>query len=431
MAKPLIIKNARIIDPASNSDSQGHLLVEDGKVTDIVEGAVPGQSPDAVVINAQGKVLAPGLVDMRVFSGEPGHEYRETLASASKAAAAGGVTSFVRMPDTLPVIDDGALVEYILRHAETTAQVNVLPAAAMTRGLEGVDITEFGLLAQAGAVCLTDGRKSVQSTALLRTAFSYAANYDLPIVHHVLDTALAGKGVMNAGLFATVLGLKGIPTEAETIPLERDLQLARMTKVRYHAAQISCARSIDIMARHKAENANVSCGASINNLTLNENDIGSYRTFFKLSPPLRDEDDRQAMIEGLKAGTIDVLHSDHDPQDVEVKRHPFAEAADGAVGLETMLAAALRLYHAEQIDLLTLLRAMTSRPAEILGLDSGRLTKGAAADMILLDLDYPWFVEENKLKSRSQNTPFEGAKFSGKVTHTFVGGREIYQHVEA
>lgn len=430
MNKPLIIKNARIIDPASNRDSQGNVLIESGIIADIAEGSLPGVPANAEVIDAKGLVLAPGLVDMRVFSGEPGHEYRETLASASKAAAAGGVTSFVRMPDTLPVIDDGALVEYILRHAETTADVRVLPAAAMTKGLEGIDITEFGLLAEAGAVCLTDGRKSVQSSALLRTAFTYAANFDLPVVHHVQDYSLTGRGVMNAGLFATVLGLPGIPTEAETIPLERDLQLARMTGVRYHAAQISCGRSVDIMTRHRQESSNVTCGASINNLTLNENDIGSYRTFFKLSPPLRNEDDRQALIAGLKSGAIDVIHSDHDPQDVEVKRHPFAEAADGAVGLETMLAAALRLHHSDQVDLITILRAMTARPAEILGLEAGRIAKGAKADLILLDIDYPWVVEESKLRSRSQNSPFEGARFSGKVLRTFLDGREIYRHSE-
>jgi len=431
MNKSLIVKNTRIIDPASSKDMLGNVLIEDGLFVDMAEGQLPGSPEHADIIDAEGLVMAPGLIDLRVFSGEPGHEYRETLASASDAAGAGGVTSFVRMPDTLPVTDDGALVDYILRRAEITSKVRVLPAAAMTKGLEGMDITEYGLLGEAGAVCLTDGRKSVQSAALLRTAFTYAANFSLPIVHHVQDYALTGKGVMNAGLYATALGLAGIPTEAETIPLERDLQLARLTDTRYHAAQISCGRSVNIMARHRHENDLVSCGASINHLTLNENDIGSYRTFFKLSPPLRAEEDRQAMIDGLKSGAIDVIHSDHDPQDAEVKRHPFAEAADGAVGLETMLAAALRLYHSSQVDLITLLRAMTQRPAEILGLETGRIARGRAADFILIDLDYPWVVEEQGLRSRSGNTPFENAKFSGKVMRTFVDGREIFRHCEA
>src|SRR6185437_13769058 len=298
-------------------------------------------------------LLAPGLIDMRVFTGEPGREYRETLASASAAAAAGGVTSFVLMPDTLPVIDDGALVDFLVRRGKATASVNVLPAAAITKGLRGEEITEFGLLKEAGAVCFADGRHSIQSSSLLRAAFSYAANFDMPVVHHVADRSLVGDGVMNEGHFATVLGLKGIPVEAETIPLARDLQLALLTGVRYHAAQISTANSVKLMAEARKLSRSVSCGVSINNLALNENDIGAYRTFFKLSPPLRSEDDRQAVIEGLRTGIIDVIHSDHDPQDSEVKRQPFAEASDGAIGLETLLAAALRLVHSGDVELIT------------------------------------------------------------------------------
>lgn len=430
MTRTLLIENARIIDPASDRDLKGALLVENGKIADITEGKAPGAPDGATRIDAKGQVLSPGLIDMRVFTGEPGHEYRETLASASDAAAAGGVTSFVCMPDTLPVIDDSALVDFIIRRAEATAKVNVLPSAAMTKGLDGKEIAEFGLLKEAGAVCFTDGRKSVNSTALLRAAFTYAANFDMPVINHLLDAGLGGDGVMNEGLMATGLGLKSIPREAETIPLERDLQLAALTGVRYHAAQISCAASADIVTRHRASNPNISCGVSINNLSLNENDIGSYRTFFKLSPPLRSEDDRQAMIAGLKSGAIDTIHSGHDPQDVETKRQPFAEAADGAIGLETLLAAALRLVHSGDIDLVTLLRAMTSRPADILGLETGRLTKGAPADLILLDLDYPWVVAEAEIKSRAHNTTFEGARFTGKVMRTYVAGNEIYTHQE-
>jgi dihydroorotase len=430
MSRPLLIENARIVDPASGTDQSGAVLVENGVISDIALGAPVGVPDGAEVINAMGLILSPGLIDMRVFTGEPGKEYRETLQSAGDAAAAGGVTSFVMMPDTSPVVDDGALVDFLIRRAKATSKVNVLPAGAITKGLNGQEITEFGLLQEAGAVCLTDGRNSIQSSALLRTVMSYAANYGMTVVHHLSDLSLTGDGVMNEGLFATILGLKGIPREAETIPLARDLQLAALTGTRYHAAQISCAASVELMAAAKTRNASVTAGVSINNLALNENDIGRYRSFFKLSTPLRHEDDRQVVIEGLRNGTIDTIHSDHDPQDSEVKRQPFAEASDGAIGLETLLAAALRLVHSGDVDLLTVLRAMTQRPAEILGLPSGRIAKGAPADLILFDLDYPWQVSEREIRSRSRNTSFEGARLAGKVMRTIVGGQTVHEHRE-
>lgn len=430
MTRPVLIENARIVDPASGTDQPGAVLIENGLIAEVALGAPIGVPDGADVINARGLILAPGLIDMRVFTGEPGKEYRETLQSAGEAAAAGGITSFVMMPDTAPVVDDGALVDFLIRRAKATSKVNVLPAGAITKGLNGQEMTEFGLLQEAGAVCLTDGRHSIQSTALLRTVMSYAANYGMTIMHHVSDASLTGDGVMNEGLFATILGLKGIPREAETIPLARDLQLAALTGVKYHAAQISCAASIELVATAKKRNASVTAGVSINNLALNENDIGRYRTFFKLSTPLRSEDDRQAVIEGLRNGTIDTIHSDHDPQDTEVKRQPFAEASDGAIGLETLLAAALRLVHSGDVDLLTVLRAMTSRPAEILGLPSGRIASGAPADLVLFDLDYPWQVSENEIRSRSRNTSFEGARLAGKVMRTIVGGQTVHTHQE-
>lgn len=430
MTAPLLIENARIVDPATNTDKPGAVLVENGLISEVAFGAPIGVPEGAEVINANGLVLAPGLIDMRVFTGEPGKEYRETLQSAGEAAAAGGVTSFVMMPDTAPVVDDGALVDFLIRRAKATAKVNVLPAAAITKGLGGQELTEFGLLQEAGAVCLTDGRNAIQSSAMLRTAMSYAANYGMTIVHHLSDRSLTGDGVMNEGLFATVLGLKGIPREAETIPLARDLQLAMLTGVKYHAAQISCAASVELVAAAKKRNGHVTSGVSINNLALNENDIGRYRTFFKLSTPLRSEDDRQAVIEGLRNGTIDTIHSDHDPQDTEVKRQPFAEASDGAIGLETLLAAALRLVHSGDADLLTVLRAMTSRPADILGLPSGRIAQGAPADLILVDLDYPWQVTERQIRSRSRNTSFEGARLAGKVMRAIVAGETVHLHTE-
>ncbi|HEV7292360.1 MAG TPA: dihydroorotase [Devosia sp.] len=428
--RPLLVENARVVDPASGTDARGAVLVENGSISDIALNGPVGVPDGAEVVDAAGHVLSPGLIDMRVFTGEPGKEYRETFQSAGEAAAAGGVTSFVMMPDTVPTVDDGALVDFLIRRAQVTSKVNVLPAAALTKGLAGQELTEFGLLKEAGAVCLTDGRESIQSTALLRAAMSYAANFDMTIVHHLSERGLTGEGVMNEGLFATVLGLKGIPREAETIPLGRDLQLAALTGVKYHAAQISCGASVELVAAAKKRNRMVTSGVSINNLALNENDIGRYRTFFKLSPPLRAEEDRQAVIEGLRNGTIDTIHSDHDPQDAEVKRQPFAEASIGAIGLETLLAAALRLVHSGDVDLLTVLRAMTSRPAEILGLASGRITRGAPADLILFDPDYPWQVAEHKIRSRSRNTSFEGARLAGKVMRTIVGGKTVHIHTE-
>jgi dihydroorotase len=428
MTAPLVIANARIIDPASDTDRKGALLIADGKIEGLAEGAPQGVPDGATLIDAKGLVVAPGLVDMRVFTGEPGHEYRETLATAADAAAAGGVTSFVLMPDTMPVVDDGAIVDFIVRRAAATAKVNVLPAAAITRGLRGDEITEFGLLKEAGAICLTDGRQSIQSAGLMRAAMPYAATFDLPIVHHAADYTHVGEGVMNEGALATISGLKGIPLEAETIPLARDLQLAALTRARYHAAQVSTSGSLDLVKAAKRR-ASVTAGISINSLALNENDVAPYRTFFKLSPPLRSEDDRQAMIEGLKDGTIDVIHSAHDPQDSEVKRQPFAEASEGAIGLETLLAAALRLVHSGDLTLAMVLRAMTQRPAEILGLASGRLAVGAPADVIVVDPDFPWLVAERDLVSRSRNTAFEGARMQGAVMQTFVAGRSVFRHV--
>lgn len=425
--RPILIENARIIDPASNADFTGSILVENGRVADIAKGKAPGAPDKAEIIDAMGLIAAPGLIDMRVFTGEPGHEYRETLQSAGGAAAAGGVTSILVMPDTMPVIDDGALVEFIARNAEANTSITVLPSAAITKGLEGKDLTEFGLLLEAGAACFTEGRKSIQNAAVMRAAMTYAANFDALIVHQPAEASLISDGVMNAGPLATFRGLKGIPTEAETIPLDSDLQLALMTGARYHAAQISTARAAELASFYKARSGKISVGASINNLCLNENDVGSYRTYFKLSPPLRHEDDRLAMVEALKTGVIDVIHSDHDPQDSEGKRQPFADAATGAIGLETLLSAALRLVHSGDVDLTTVLRAMTARPAEILGLESGRIAKGAPADICLFDMDYPWIVEEATIRSRSRNTTFENARMTGKATATIAGGKVVFR----
>jgi dihydroorotase len=418
--RPLLLTNARLIDPASDREERGSVLVRDGVIQDLgrIEGAA-----EAETIDCAGQVLAPGLVDMRAFIGEPGAEHRETLKSASEAAAAGGVTTIVSMPDTNPVLDDPAIVDFVLRRARDNAIVNVRPAAALTKGLAGREMTEIGLLAEAGAIAFTDGARSVTNAQVMRRVLTYARDFGALIIHHVEDPDLVGDGVMNEGEFATRLGLHGIPREAETVMLERDMRLVRLTGGRYHAAMISCGESVEIMRHAKGRGLPVTCGVSINNLSLNENDIGDYRTFLKLSPPLRHEDDRQAVIEALAAGVIDVIVSDHNPQDVETKRLPFAEAENGAVGLETLLSAALRLVHSDRISLPKLLRALSTRPAEILGLPGGRLRKGAPADLIVFDPDTPWVLDKRHLHSRSKNTPFDEARLDGQVTLTLVGGR--------
>jgi dihydroorotase len=335
------------------------------------------------------------------------------------------------MPDTNPVIDDPAIVDFVRRRARDTAIVNIRPAAALTKGLHGREMTEFGLLAEAGAIAFTDGARSVTNAQVMRRALAYARDFGALIIHHVEDPNLVGDGVMNEGEFASRLGLHGIPREAETVMLERDLRLARLAGGRYHAAMVSCADSVEIVRRAKQAGLPVTCGVSINNLTLNENDIGDYRTFLKLSPPLRHEDDRQAVIAGLADGTIDVVVSDHNPQDVETKRLPFAEAADGALGIETVLAAGLRLVHGEQITLSRLLFALSTRPAEILGLAAGRLAPGAPADLIVFDPDEPYVLDKKDLRSRSKNSPFDEARLQGRVLLTMVGGRVVHDRSDA
>lgn len=426
--RPLALVNARLIDPASGLDAFGGLLVSDGVIADLGMHIMEGEVEGAEFLDCGGRTVAPGLIDMMVFCGEPGHEHRETLATASRAAAAGGVTTICCMPNTDPVIDDVALVDFILRRARDTALVNVHPMAAMTRDLKGEEMAEIGLLRDAGAVAFTNGKTSVPNARLMRNVLSYAKDYGALVVHHLEDPSLTADGVMNEGEVATRLGLRGIPTAAETIMLERDLRLVELTGGRYHAAQISCRASLDVIRAAKDRGLPVTCGVSINHLTLNENDIGSYRTFFKMKPPLRTENDRRAMVEGVAQGDIDVIVSAHDPRGAEGKRRPFAEANDGAVGLETMLSAALRLYHNGEVSLHRLLDGLSARPAELLGLNGGRLAKGATADLVLIDLEMPWKVEPELLCSKSKNTPFDEARFEGRALVTFVAGRPVYHY---
>jgi len=422
-----VFENARVVDPARGLDETGTVIVEGRRIVAAGAGALnQGRPAGATVIDCRGKTVMPGLVDARVHVGEPGAEHRETISSASIAAAAGGVTTFVMMPDTDPVIDDISLVEFVLRTARDTALVNVVPAAAITRGLKGHELSEFGLLREAGAVAFTEGRHTLANALTMRRALTYARDFGAVIDHETQDPDLASSGVMNEGLYASWLGLPGIPREAEAIPLERDLMLARLTRSAYHAAKISTGMSAAAIARAKNDGADVTAGAAIASLALNENDVGEYRTFFRLSPPLRAEDDRLAMIEALRDGTVDMLVSSHDPQDVDTKRLPFADAASGAIGLETLLAAALRLFHNGEVPLLRLVEALSTAPARRFGLPGGTLAPGAPADLIVVDLDEPWVVRESDIRSRSKNTCFEGARLQGRVLQTLVAGRTVY-----
>jgi dihydroorotase len=422
-----VFSNARVIDPSRGIDEIGSVIVDGKKIAAAGKAALNQGTPEgATMIDCAGKAIIPGLVDSRVFIGEPGGEHRETIASASTAAAAGGVTSLVMMPDTDPVIDNVALVEFVLRTAKDTASVNIFPAAAITKGLEGREMTEFGLLREAGAVAFTDGRHTIANSLVMRRALTYARDFGAVIAHEIQDADLASAGVMNEGLYASWLGLAGIPREAETIPLERDLALARLTRGNYHAAKISTAMAADAVKRAKSDGANVTAGVAIHNLSLNENDVGEYRTFFRLAPPLRAEEDRLAMIEAIKEGTVDLIVSSHDPQDVDTKRLPFADAAAGAVGLETLLAVALRLHHNDEVPLIRVIEALSTAPARLFGLPGGSLKPGATADLAVVDLEEPWIVSESAIRSRSKNTCFEGARLQGKVLQTMVAGRTVF-----
>jgi dihydroorotase len=430
--RPILLTNARIVDPSRELDFPGDLLIAEGVIRDAKRGIGAAGVPQGTeIVDCKGHIVAPGLVDMRAFVGEPGAEYRETLATASQAAAAGGVTTVVCQPDTDPVIDDHAIVDFILRRARDTAIVHIAPMAALTKGLKGQEMTEIGLLKAAGAVAFTDGLKSVTNAQVMRRALAYARDFDVLIVHHTEDPNLIGEGVMNEGELAARLGLHGIPKASETIMLERDLRLVALTGSRYHAASVTCQESLDVLRRAKDQGMPVTASASINHLTLNEIDIGSYRTFFKIAPPLRADEDRSALARAVASGLVDVIMSDHNPQDVETKRLPFAEAAPGAIGLETMLTAGLRLVHSGEVPLLRLLGAMSTRPAELLGLPGGTLRTGAPADLIVIDPDVPWVLDPEDLKSKCKNTPFDEAKMTGRVVRTIVAGRTAYEYAGA
>lgn len=426
--RPILLANARIIDPSRDVDESGDVLIADGVIRDARRGiGVAGVPEGTDIIDCGGNVVAPGLIDMFAFIGEPGASHRETLASASAAAAASGITTIVCRPDTSPAIDNSATVDFVTRRARDTAIVHVHPMAALTKGLRGEEMTEFGLLRAAGAIAFTDAGKSVTNALVMRRALTYAKDFGALIVHYTEDPNLVGEGVMNEGELAARLGLVGVPNAAEAIMLERDMRLVALTGGRYHAASITCIESLEILKRAKDAGLNVSASASINHITLNENDIGPYRTYLKLSPPLRTEADRAALVAAVDSGLIDAVMSDHNPQDVETKRLPFAEAEAGAIGLETMLPAGLRLVQNGELELKALIRAMSTRPAELLGLPGGNLRPGAPADLVVIDLDTPWVVDPAKLRSSCKNTPFDEAKFTGGAVRTIAGGRTVFQ----
>ncbi len=423
-----VFHGARVVDPSRGIDETGTVIVADGVIAAAGASALNQGAPDGSdIIDCRGRTVMPGLVDSRVFIGEPGGEHRETIESASAAAAAGGVTTAIMMPDTDPAIDNVALVEFVLRTSRLVGGARIVPAAAITRGFEGREMTEFGLMREAGAVAFTEGRHTIRSSLVMRRALTYARDFDAVVAHETQDRDLAGAGVMNEGLYASWLGLAGIPREAEAIPLERDLLLARLTGGRYHAAKISTELSAAAVRRAKDDDARVTAGVAIHNVALNENDVGEYRTFFRLAPPLRAEEDRVAIVEALRDGTIDLICSSHDPQDVDTKRLPFADAAPGAVGLETLLAVALRLYHNGDLDLLRVVELLSTAPARTFGLPGGTLKPGAPADLVLVDLDEPWIVTEDGIRSRSRNSCFEGARLQGKVLQTLVAGSTVFK----
>ncbi len=419
--------NARLLDPASGLDSPGALFADGKLIADLGPRLFADGVPEGIeTLDCGGHCLAPGLVDMHVHLREPGHEQKETIASGSRSAAAGGVTSMACMPNTEPVIDDIALVEYIQRRARETSLVKVYAFGAITRGLEGKQITEMGLLAEAGAVGFSDDGLPVADAMVMRRALSYASTFGLLVSQHAEDLSLSGCGCMAEGDMATRLGLPGIPDASEEVVVARDIRLVELTGGRYHVAHISTRGAVDAVRQAKARGLPVSCEAAPHHFTLNETAVGDYRTFAKMAPPLRDEENRLAVIEGLHDGTIDAIATDHAPHDQESKRVPFAHAANGVIGLETLLPLSLELHHRDGMALLDLFRLVSLAPADLLGLPQGRLAKGAPADLLLFDPGLEWTVETAKFRSKSKNSPFDGRPVKGGTLRTVVDGHTVF-----
>lgn len=425
--RPLAFVDARLIDPDTGRDGPGVLLVRDGRIAEVAAGAAAeALSPDFEVVACDGQVLAPGLVDLRVKTGEPGAEQKETLESAAQAAVAGGVTCLVVQPDTDPPIDDPAMVDFIRRRGRDLGLARIQVAGAATRGLQGERMAELGLMAEAGAVYFTDADRSIVDSQVLRRVMSYAGAFNALIAHRPADPWLTRGACATSGEMAARMGLPAAPAAAERIMLERDLALAELTGARLLADQLTTADSLEALARARAKGLDVACSVSINHLSFNELDIGEYRTFYRLDPPLRAESDRLALIEAVREGAVGAIVSAHAPAPAEDKRLPFAEATPGAVGLETLLPAALSLHHDHGIDLIDVLRPLTAGPAQLLGLEVGRLAVGAPADLVLFDPGAPLLVDAARLRSRSKNSPFDGRRLQGQVRLTVVGGRVVH-----
>ncbi len=420
--------NGNIIDPHNSINEIGGLIIGDkGQLEAVGKKVNTNNIPSREkVIDLKGKYIFPGLIDMRVFVGEPGFEYKENFRTLSNAALSGGVTSVVTMPNTDPIIDNVSIVDFLKRRGRDKSKINIYPTASLTKGTEGTNMTEFGLLQSKGIIGFTDGTKTIQNTRVMSRIMNSASDLDTLIMQHAEDYELAKDGMINEGIIATKLGLQGIPEMAELIIIDRDLTLLNYINCRYHISQISSGRSVELI-KNKKNNLKFTCGVSINNLSLNENDIGDFRTFLKLSPPLRTEEDRISLVQGLKDETIDVIVSDHKPEDEEQKRLTFAQAATGASGIETLLSLSLELYHNGSLKLETIIKALTSNPAKILRINKGNLSVGNDADFCIVDINKPWIVKQENLISKSKNTSIENKKLQGKVTNTFVKGEELFK----
>ena len=424
MMKEKYLINARIVDPKNQIDEFGGLIIDQkGFIKAVGRKVTNGNLPDdAEKLDLKKQILIPGLVDMRVFVGEPGYEYKENFRTLSDAALAGGVTSVVSMPNTSPVIDNVSMVDFLKRRGRDKSRINIFPAASLTKNAEGEQMTEFGLLSRKGIAAFTDGIKTIQNPQLMSRIMSFASQSGSLIMQHAEDNILSKGGLINDGEISTRLGLQGIPSLAEKIIVERDLAFLEEYFCRYHISQISSKQTVSVIRKAKKEGKIFTAGVSINNLSLNENDIGDFKTFLKLSPPLRTENDRVALVEGVNDGTIDVIVSDHKPEDEESKRLTFAQAATGAAGVETLLPLALELFHNKSVKLEKLIAAMTSNPAKILKIKKGSFDIGNDADLCLLNIEKPWIVKQNLLKSKSKNTSIEDRKLQGQVLKTFVKG---------
>ena len=422
--KEKIFINARIIDPSQKMDEKGSLILDkNGKVKAIGKNVKKSDAGSSVeIFDIKGNVLIPGIVDMKAFVGEPGYEYKENFRTLSQAALAGGVTSIVTMPNTKPIIDNVSMVDFIIRRGRDKASVNLFPCASITKQIEGKLMTEFGLLSLKGIVGFSDVNRAVQNTELMARIMDYASDIGVLIMQHAEDYELSKNSCINDGEIATRLGLEGVSQIAEKIIIERDLSLLSEYPCRYHINQISSKKSLEVIKKNKNNEKKFSVGVSINNLSLNENDIGEFKTFLKLSPPLRLEEDRLSLVQGIKENLIDVIVSDHIPEDEESKRLPFAQAATGAIGIETLLPLALEMHHNESLPLNKIIETLTINPAKILQINKGTLAKGSDGDICVLDLDAPWMVEAEKLKSKSKNTAIEGRKLQGKILMTFLNG---------